>query len=146
MKNEYTDDTFLSRWLNNDLTEEELLSFKQTKEYKDYIKIAGGMKYFKAPDFNQEAVLQTIKKKTQHNTKVRKLVPNWMYAAAASIALLFGLVYFLTNSNETFTTSFGEQLAIVLPDGSEVQQLPIKRAIGLMEIEHYNLMEKDILK
>lgn len=121
MKNEHTDDTFLSRWLNNDLTEEELVSFKQTKEYREYLKITGAMQYFNTPEFNQEAVLQSIKKKTKTQPKVKKLVPSWMYAAAASIALLFSVVYFLTSSNEIFTTSFGEQLAIVLPDGSEVQ-------------------------
>ncbi len=38
MKNEHTDDTFLSRWLNNDLTNEELVSFKQTEAYKEYQK------------------------------------------------------------------------------------------------------------
>lgn len=121
MKTEHNDDTFLARWLNNELTNEELVSFKQTKEYKDYIKIYGAMKLFNAPEFNQKSVYQGIKNKTEGQVKVKKLIPSWMYAAAASIALLFSLVYFLTSSSETFSTSFGEQLAIVLPDGSEVQ-------------------------
>jgi ferric-dicitrate binding protein FerR (iron transport regulator) len=120
MKTQFNDDTFLARWLNNNLTNEELVSFKQTKEYKEYTKINGALDRFEAPKFRQKAVLQSINDQLKP-TKVKKLVPNWMYAAAASIALLFSVVYFLTNSEETFSTSFGEQLAVVLPDGSEVQ-------------------------
>ena len=43
-----------------------------------------------------------------------------MFAAAASIALLFSTVYYLTGTSQSFSTSYGEQLALVLPDGSEV--------------------------
>ncbi len=67
----------------------------------------------------KKEVLEKITQKTS-NKKVKKLIPNWMFAAAASIALLFSTVYYLTGTNESFSTSFGEQLALVLPDGSEV--------------------------
>lgn len=119
MKNEHTDDTFLSRWLNNDLTNDELVSFQKTDAYKEYQKIIDATKNFNAPDFNKEAVFAKIKQQT-NKTKVKKLVPNWMYAAAASIAILISTVFYLTSSKEMFSTSFGEQLAVVLPDGSEV--------------------------
>ncbi|MBL4643913.1 MAG: FecR domain-containing protein [Flavobacteriaceae bacterium] len=119
MKNEHTDDTFLSRWLNNDLTSEELVSFKKTTEYKEYQKIIDATQNFKAPNFNEKEVFEKIHQKT-NDKKVKKLIPNWMFAAAASIALLLSTVYYLTGTNETYSTSFGEQLALVLPDGSEV--------------------------
>lgn len=119
MKNEHTDDTFLSRWLNNDLTNEELFSFKKTNEYKEYQKIIDATQNFNAPNFNKTAILEKILQKTT-DKKVRKLIPNWMYAAAASVVLLLSTVYYLTGANEIFSTSFGEQLALVLPDGSEV--------------------------
>ena len=119
MKNEHTDDTFLSRWLHNDLTDEELVSFKKTNAYKEYQKIIDATQNFNAPGFNKEKVLEKITQKTS-NKKVKKLIPNWMFAAAASIALLFGTVYYLTGTSQSFSTSYGEQLALVLPDGSEV--------------------------
>ena len=119
MKNEHIDDTFLSRWLNNDLINDELVSFQKTDVYKEYQKIIDATKNFNAPDFNKEAVFAKIKLQT-NKTKVKKLVPNWMYAAAASIAILISTVFYLTSSDEMFSTSFGEQLAVVLPDGSEV--------------------------
>lgn len=119
MKNEHTDDTFLSRWLNNDLTSEELVSFKKTTQYKEYQKIIDATQNFNAPNFNKKEVFEKIRQKT-NDKKVKKLIPNWMFAAAASIALLLSTVYYLTGTNETYSTSFGEQLALVLPDGSEV--------------------------
>ncbi len=119
MKNEHTDDTFLSRWLNNDLTNDELVSFKKTSEYKEYQKIIKATENFNAPSFNKREVFEKIRQKTNHK-KVKKLIPNWMFAAAASIALLLGTVYYLTGTNETYATSYGEQMALVLPDGSEV--------------------------
>ncbi len=119
MKNEHTDDTFLSRWLHNDLTNEELVSFKRTTEYKEYQKIIDATQNFNAPNFNKKEVFDKIRRKT-NDKKVKKLIPNWMFAAAASIALLLSTVYYLTGTNQTFSTSFGEQLALVLPDGSEV--------------------------
>lgn len=119
MKNEHTDDTFLSRWLANDLTNDELVSFKKTTEYKEYQKIIDATQNFEAPSFHKKEVLKKVLQKTA-DKKIKKLIPNWMYAAAASIALLISTVYYLTATNETFSTSFGEQLALVLPDGSEV--------------------------
>lgn len=119
MKNEHTDETFLSRWLNNDLTNDELVSFKKTNKYKEYSRIIEASRNFNSPSFDKNTLLEKIKLKTT-DKKVRKLVPNWIYAAAASIVLLLSTVYYLTGSSETFSTSFGEQLALVLPDGSEV--------------------------
>ena len=136
MKNEHTDDTFLSRWLNNNLTNDELVSFKKTKEYIEYQKIIDATQKFNTPNFNKEAVLEKIKQKTS-DKKVRKLIPNWIYAAAASIVLLLSTVYFLTNSNEIHTTSFGEQLAVVLPDGSEVL-LNSKSSISYKKSDWFN--------
>jgi ferric-dicitrate binding protein FerR (iron transport regulator) len=136
MKNEHTDDTFLSRWLNNDLTDEELVSFKKTTEYKEYQKIIDATHNFNAPDFNKKEVFQKILQKTSAK-KVKKLIPNWMLATAASIALLLSTVYYLTGTNEVFSTSFGEQLALVLPDGSEVL-LNSKSTLSYKKSEWFN--------
>lgn len=120
MEQKYTDDTFLARWLNNDLTEEERIAFEKTKEYNDYAKIVEKMELFKAPEFDKQATLKAIQNKTKPQQKVRKLLPNWAYAVAASVALLIGAFYFV-DKNTVYETSYGEQLAVVLPDGSEVQ-------------------------
>ena len=121
MEQNYTDKTFLARWLNNELTDEELSSFVKSEHYIEYKKITDGMSFFEPPSFNQEKVLEKIQQQIHSRTKVKQLIPKWAYTTAAAIALLFSVIYFTSDSKEVYTTSFGEQLAVVLPDGSEVQ-------------------------
>ena len=119
-QNYHIDDTFLARWLNKDLTEEELSDFKKSEEYPLYKKIAEKSTLFKVPEFNQEQSFIAIKDRLAHQkTKVRKLVPNWVYSVAAAVLLMFGLSYFMNNDTKIIC-NYGEQLAYSLPDGSEV--------------------------
>lgn len=120
MEQKYTDDTFLAKWLNKDLSEEERIAFEKTTAFKDYSKIIKKMERFEAPVFNESAVLEKIKNKTAAKQKVRRLIPNWAISVAASVALVFGIFHFM-NNDTVYETSFGEQLAVVLPDGSTVQ-------------------------
>lgn len=120
MEQKYTDDTFLAKWLNKDLTEEERIAFEETEEYKEYAKIVEKMELFEAPVFNKDATFENIQKRIKPQSKVVKLVPNWVYSVAASIAILLGVFYFV-GKDTVYKTSYGEQLALVLPDGSKVQ-------------------------
>jgi ferric-dicitrate binding protein FerR (iron transport regulator) len=120
MEQKYTDDTFLARWLNKDLTEQEHIAFEKTEEYKEYAKIIEKSDLFEAPIFNQEETFNKIQNKIKSQQKVRKLVLNRIYSIAASVALLFGIFYFI-GKDTVYETSYGEQLAVVLPDGSKVQ-------------------------
>ncbi|WP_299672062.1 FecR family protein [uncultured Polaribacter sp.] len=113
------DDIFLARWLNNELTENEKAEFESSEVFNDYQKIVKGSEKLLMPDFDKKKVFQNIQMQTTESSKVKRFLPYWAYIAAASIAILFGLFYFL-NFETTYTTDFGEQLAITLPDGSEV--------------------------
>lgn len=119
MEQKYTDDTFLAKWLNEELTEEEKIAFEKTTEFQDYSRIIDNMERFEAPTFASDKVFEKIQNKTQKKTKVRNLFPSWIAGVAASVAVIFGLFHFL-NSDTVYQTSYGEQLAVVLPDGSEV--------------------------
>lgn len=120
MEQKYTDDTFLAKWLNRDLTKEERIIFEKTQEFKEYEKIIDKMELFQAPEFDKEATFKAIQDKLKPQQKVRKMIPSWTYACAASIALLLSVFYFVAKDT-VYETSYGEQLAVVLPDGSEVQ-------------------------
>ena len=120
MEQKYTDETFLAKWLSGELSETERLAFEKTPEYKQYAKIAEKSEQFEMPEFQQDKVYTQIQEHTQKKQKVRKLIPNWTLAVAASVAVLLG-VFFFTGNETVYTTSFGEQLAVVLPDGSQVQ-------------------------
>lgn len=123
MKQDYTnDDTFLARWLEDKLTDEELSDFKKSEDFVLFQKIVLKSKKFQVPTFDEDKTLEQIKNKIQaRKTKVKKLIPSWMYATAAAILVLVGLTYFLSNKNTSYNTNIGEQFACILPDGSQVK-------------------------
>lgn len=117
------DETFLARWMNNELSQEELERFKQSPDFLLYQKIADKSTQFQTPDFNKDKTLKTIQKVIQNEKtstpKVKSLFSKWIYAAAASVVVFLGVFYFL-NTQTNYETNFGEQLAVILPDESEV--------------------------
>ncbi|PQJ78987.1 FecR family protein [Polaribacter porphyrae] len=113
------DDPFLARWLDGKLTEEERNQFEFSEACKEYKEILAAMDRFSVPDFDKEKLYKNINNKTAKISKRKKFLPYWGYAAAASIAILFGIFYYL-NPSVTHSTNFGEQLSLLLPDGSEV--------------------------
>ena len=111
------DDTFLARWLSGDLSEAEKIRFENADEYQDYVNIIEGTSNFEAPSFDKQSLLAKIKDTKE--TKVRKLIPSWLYTAAAVIVLVVGFAYMYTSVGDTFETGYGDQMTVNLPDGSE---------------------------
>ncbi|WP_298542298.1 FecR family protein [uncultured Aquimarina sp.] len=111
-------DPYLAKWLNDDLTPQELEQFRKSEEFDDYDKIVKGLEYFDAPSFDEEASLAVTLQKLQHQEKgkVIRLKP-FIYAisAAASIVLIIGLFF----NKVTYTADIGSQMAVTLPDGSK---------------------------
>lgn len=116
---EEKENTYLAKWLNNDLSPEELEELKKLPEYDDYKKIVTGLEFFKAPTFDLQPSLATTLGKIYQpkKAKVINLKPVvYVISVAASIALIIGIFF-----NEiTYTAQPGKQLSIVLPDGSSV--------------------------
>lgn len=117
MMNKY-DDTFLARWLSGDISEDEKESFESSSEYHDYMKIIEGTSKFEAPSFDKQHLFSKIRQNT-NPTKIKRLIPSWLYAAAAVIVLVVGFAYMYTSAGETFKTGYGNQITVSLPDGSE---------------------------
>ncbi len=115
------DDIFLARWINGELSEDELRDFKSHPDYNHYVKINAGINSLDIRDYDIEKELSFIKSKSatqtkNKNTPIKKL---WPYmAVAASIAIIFSI--FLYSPKETYTTGYGEQISVALPDGSEM--------------------------
>ncbi len=125
MNNHLTDDTFLARWVSGELTSEELDVFKKSKDYPVYKKINEASQLLDVSAYNKEEAFKKIifNRSTQNQVakpRVIKLVPNWAYAVAASIVIMFGVFYFIGNETH-YKTDFSEQLAVTLPDFSKVQ-------------------------
>lgn len=120
MESEKNNEIDLAKWLSGELTPEEKLAFEQSKDYKAYAKIVNAMEKLKDPAYDEDVVLSRIKGEIASQPKVRKLNLRYVYGVAASLVLFFGLYFFMNNSTNSFQTDFGQQIALILPDGSEV--------------------------
>ncbi|UOY06534.1 FecR domain-containing protein [Muricauda sp. SCSIO 64092] len=116
---EEKDDTIMARWLSGELTEAERTEFEASSEYEEYQRLAKGLKAFKKPDFDKEALRERTWKEIENQKPVKVIRLRGFYYAvgiAASILVLFGLFF----SKVTYTTTVGEKITVALPDGTKV--------------------------
>ncbi|MBV6653781.1 MAG: hypothetical protein KI786_08505, partial [Mameliella sp.] len=91
MKEEFKDDTFLAKWLNGQLSEEELANFEAREDFDIYKKIADTTADFELPQTDKSsgwADLQERIKGDKQPAKIRALNTWLRLTAAASILLL----------------------------------------------------------
>ncbi|MBZ4041883.1 FecR family protein [Flavobacterium hibisci] len=111
----------LAKWLNDDLTEDELAEFEASPDFKKYQKIKNYTEYLEVGDFDEDAMLSNILQQEKTNPKVIPLYKTWMFRAAAIFVLALGVAFSVENFvPETETASFGETNTFLLPDNSEV--------------------------
>ena len=122
MEQQY-DDTFLARWLADELTAEELQEFQNSEDYPKYAQIVATVDSTELPEFdvesNFQATLNKLSQERQEEPKKKRVVPLWSYAAAASVVLVF-FAYSFFFSTTTYTTELAEKTSFELPDGSQV--------------------------
>ncbi|WP_452232547.1 FecR family protein [Lacinutrix sp. MEBiC02595] len=108
------------KWLDNDLSPQELEAFEALEDYESLIKLAKYSKGFKAPEFNTEAALES----TLRGINAKKTTPKkWLspiLKVAAILAICLGSYYYTTTLDSSFTTDFTEKSRIELPDHSYV--------------------------
>lgn len=137
MKNHTENDTFLARWLNNDLTEDELLEFQNSKDFDAFNKIAQLSQKFEVPNFEHQKVKDkifstidnyssfsevTIKKEENNKrTKVKSLFFRTAIAASVAVLVMLVGVQLWAGKTTTVVTNYGENKTIMLPDGSKVE-------------------------
>ena len=113
-------ETLISKWLNNDLNDQELEAFKRLEDYDDLVKLNDSMQAFKADDYDTsrelESVLKTIK--TTKKQSIHWVKP--FMRAAAILTICFSLYYYTTTIDTTITTEFAQKTTIELPDASSV--------------------------
>ncbi|MEW7280965.1 FecR family protein [Aquimarina sp. 2201CG1-2-11] len=114
-----SDKTFIARWVAGELSEEEASEFEKSEAFKDFNRINEEIQKYKAPPIDKRQSLIATKTKITFGKQRKTNYRTW-FAIAASIVVIFGL-FTLFNSSKSYTTSFGEQLAVTLPDGSKIQ-------------------------
>ncbi|TNJ46162.1 FecR family protein [Tamlana fucoidanivorans] len=110
----------ISKWLDNNLTSQELEAFKNLEDYDDLVKLNQNLQAFKAETYNSsEELVNTLSK-----IKSKKQQPKpWfkpMMRIAAILAICFGLYYYTTTLNTTVSTEFAQKTTVELPDASSV--------------------------
>jgi ferric-dicitrate binding protein FerR (iron transport regulator) len=117
-------ENYLAKWLNNELSEEEVAKFKESKEYASYEKLREATDNLAGPDFDMDKAWENLnKRKANTESKVIQLNPYKKYlgiAAAIAFIVVASFLYYGT-LNEEISTQYAERAAIVLPDASEVQ-------------------------
>ncbi|WP_298339187.1 FecR family protein [uncultured Algibacter sp.] len=110
----------ISKWLDNNLNNQEFEAFKKLEDYDDLAKLNTNLQAFKADDYNTsfelENVLSAIKSKKQVPT-------HWLkpfMRVAAILAVCFSLYYFTTTIDTTISTEYAQKTTIELPDASSV--------------------------
>nr|WP_299343093.1 FecR domain-containing protein [Allomuricauda sp.] len=116
-------ENYLAKWLNGELSDEELVEFKKSEEYASYEKLKEVSSTLRAPEFDVEGTLEQLKKERIGNApKVIPLNPykRFLRVAAAIAILMVGSYFYLNAAKETFSTDLAERTEVTLPDNSEV--------------------------
>lgn len=116
MKKYLEDESFLARWAEGKLSPEELAEFERSDEYKEFERINKMSLTLDPPPIDLDKSKISVYEKISFDKKRSRFI---RLSIAASVSLLLAAltVFF---SSKTYETSYGEQLTIVLPDGSTV--------------------------
>ena len=116
-------ENYLAKWLNNDLSEEELAVFKKSAEYASYEKLMKVSGTLEAPDFDMDKALNDLNN-NKLNKDVKVIRMNTMrklWRIAAAIAVIFVASYFyISTLDESVSTQYAERNEVRLPDNSEI--------------------------
>lgn len=111
----------LAKWLNNEMTDEELKEFKSDPDYSLYEKIKKYSSQLETPEFDSQKVLTNVIATKKATPKVIPLKSNWWMQIAAVLVIGLGLFFTIKNyATATEIAEYGEQTTFSLPDSSRV--------------------------
>ena len=118
-----TDDTFLAKWLANEITDNQLKKLVSEKDFIAYKKLQQGISlYENLRDINDDTYTKLkTKLPTKNKGKVRNLYYKWAISMAAAILIFITITTtFFSNKTTLNKTDYGQNNTISLLDGSEV--------------------------
>lgn len=110
----------LAKWLNNDLSPDELAEFEASADFEKYQKIKNYTDHLAVDDLDENAMLSNILSQKKVDRKVVPLYKNWIFRAAAIFIIALGIFALRFFAPQTETANFGEKTTFSLPDNSEV--------------------------
>lgn len=111
----------LAKWLNDEMSEEELIEFQSEADFHLYQKIKKFSAELSTADFKEDEVLSKVLATKKAQPKVIAMQPNWFLRIAAILVIGFGLYFGYNNfSTTTELADNAKQTTFSLPDNSEV--------------------------
>jgi transmembrane sensor len=114
------EDYKLAKWLNNEMSREELTEFESTPEFPTYQKIKNYSSELKVPEFDENSILSTILEAKK--SKVVSLPRKQFFMRIAAVLLIgLSIAFFtLTQIPNKQLAENGNKTEFSLPDHSEV--------------------------
>ncbi|QYJ67361.1 FecR family protein [Flavobacterium litorale] len=114
------EDVKLAKWLNGEMSGEELRAFEASAGFETYRKIKEYSGALSAPDTDINAIYQNVTRNKNKEVKVRTLNP-WFTKVAAMLLVALGVSYFFYATHTTNqSATLGEHTEFLLPDNSTV--------------------------
>jgi transmembrane sensor len=111
----------LAKWLNNDLTENELAEFTAHPDFYNYEKIKNYSAQLQVTDFDENKILENVISHKKNTPKIVPLYKKWVFKVAAVLVIALGITLAVQNfSTETKYAFNGKRTSFSLPDHSEV--------------------------
>ena len=111
----------ISKWLDNNLNDQEIQAFKALEDYDDLVKLDTNLQAFKVDEYPTSTELESILSKIKSEKSQPKT--HWIkpfMRIAAILAVCFSLYYYTTTLDTTITTAVAQKTTIELPDESSV--------------------------
>ncbi|MBC3759307.1 FecR domain-containing protein [Hyunsoonleella sp. SJ7] len=135
----------ISKWLNNDLNDQEFEAFKALEDYDELVKLDNSLQGFKVDTYDTSSELEGVLSKIRA-TETQKTAPKLgmfktFLRVAAVIAICVSAYYYTTTLDTTVTTQFAQKATVELPDASTVS-LNAKSVLAYNK-NHWN-KERDV--
>lgn len=118
---EERNETYLSDWLADKITDEQLKQLVSEEDFIAFQNIKNTLNGFEISNPDLEQNFNAIKQKlAEKKQRKKKVIPLWRYTSiAASLLILFGVYHFFIAENK-IETGFGNTQKITLADNSKV--------------------------
>jgi len=114
-------DDFLARWLQDELSDEELARFEASEDFPAYQKLKAQSDLLQSPAFDEAALFQKINERKQFVPQKSNGNIFAKLAVAASIIVVIGITgYFLIGGDSIKEFTAEKQTELDLPDGSSL--------------------------
>ncbi len=110
----------ISKWLDNNLNNQEFEAFKKLEDYDDLVKLNTNLQAFKADNYNTATELENVLSAIKSKEQAPKHWIKPFMRVAAILAVCFSLYYFTTSLDTNISTEYAQKTTIELPDASSV--------------------------